>query len=209
MDLSLENAELIANYILFKLKKHQQVLAAIKGLRNGLVYGARIRAPHALVMVFLFGTGTLLEKLKTVLTLTRTHAFNLGKFVFGYKLALAFLHRFKNRYQTWHPFVAAFTVGYYVFGENNGVNTQINLYLLSRIIYGLVKLAVEKGVIRQPNSPVFPWFAAFTWGIVLWLFENHSNVLQNSLKTSMTYLYRDSNVWTSVRDFIVYNKLPM
>jgi peroxisomal membrane protein 4 len=30
------------------------VLAILKGLRNGLVYGAKIRFPHALVMTFLF-----------------------------------------------------------------------------------------------------------------------------------------------------------
>lgn len=33
------------------------LFAALKGLRNGAVYGARIRFPHALVMAFLFGNG--------------------------------------------------------------------------------------------------------------------------------------------------------
>ncbi|KAE9547622.1 hypothetical protein FO519_009169 [Halicephalobus sp. NKZ332] len=206
MEISLQNAELIANYFLFKFKKHHQILAAFKGLRNGLVYGARIRAPHALVMVFLFGNGTVLEKLKTVFQLTKMHAFNLGKFVFGYKLGLALLSKFQHGYQSWHPFVSAFIVGYYVFGENNGVNTQINLYLLSRIIYGFVKLAVERGIIREPESPVFPWFAAFIWGTVLWLFETNPAVLQNSLQSSMTYLYKDSNIWTNFRNYLVYNK---
>ena len=37
MEISLNNAELIANYLLFRLRKHQQILAAFKGLRNGLV----------------------------------------------------------------------------------------------------------------------------------------------------------------------------
>ena len=31
--------------------------AVIKGIRNGIVYGAKIRAPHALVMTFLFKDG--------------------------------------------------------------------------------------------------------------------------------------------------------
>uniref|UniRef100_A0AC34FBB7 Peroxisomal membrane protein 4 n=1 Tax=Panagrolaimus sp. ES5 TaxID=591445 RepID=A0AC34FBB7_9BILA len=206
MEISLENAEVIANYFLFRLRKHHQILAAFKGLRNGLVYGARIRAPHALVMIFLFGTGTILEKLKTVLMLTKMHAFNLGKFVFGYKLGLALLHKLQSQYNPWHSFVSAFIIGYFVFGENNGVNTQINLYLLSRIIYGLVKLAVEKGIVRQPQLPVFPWFAAIIWGTVLWLFDNYPQVLQNSLQSSMTYLYKDSNVWTNIKNFLVYNK---
>ncbi|KKY18809.1 putative peroxisomal membrane protein [Phaeomoniella chlamydospora] len=34
------------------------LLAIIKSARNGAVYGAKVRFPHALVMVFLFRSGT-------------------------------------------------------------------------------------------------------------------------------------------------------
>ena len=34
-----------------------EYLAILKGTRNGLVYGAKVRFPHALVMAVLFGTG--------------------------------------------------------------------------------------------------------------------------------------------------------
>ena len=85
---------------------------------------------------------------------------------------------------------------------------QINLYLLSRILYGLAKLAVQKGYIPHPkNGVAFPWFAALVWGIVLWLFEHHQGTLQPSLQASMTYLYHDSNKWHGLRDFLLYNKL--
>lgn len=50
---------------------------------------------------------------------------------------------------------------------------QIVLYLLSRITVAFAKLAVKEGYIRQPNFEVWPWFAAFVWGSVLWLFEFH------------------------------------
>jgi peroxisomal membrane protein 4 len=33
------------------------LLAIVKGFRNGAVYGAKIRFPHALVMTFLFRGG--------------------------------------------------------------------------------------------------------------------------------------------------------
>jgi peroxisomal membrane protein 4 len=46
-----------ANSLLKALDGERDLLAALKGLRNGLIYGIRIRAPHALVMVFLFGSG--------------------------------------------------------------------------------------------------------------------------------------------------------
>lgn len=117
--------------------------------------------------------------------MTRTHAFNLSRFVFGYKLLCALLGRIDGQKSQWHSFISAFFVGSLVFGEDNGVNTQINLYLLSRIIYGLVKLGAEKKFIPQPSRvlkllpihqllldfPVFPWFAAAVWGTVLWMFE--------------------------------------
>lgn len=32
-------------------------LALLKGARNGLVYGAKVRFPHALVIAILFGRG--------------------------------------------------------------------------------------------------------------------------------------------------------
>jgi len=38
--------------------KYHTILSIVKGTRNGLVYGAKIRFPHALVMTFLFQTGT-------------------------------------------------------------------------------------------------------------------------------------------------------
>lgn len=34
----------------------RDLLAILKGFRNGIVYGAKIRLPHALVMTFLFRT---------------------------------------------------------------------------------------------------------------------------------------------------------
>lgn len=38
--------------------KYHTILSIIKGTRNGIVYGAKIRFPHALVMTFLFQSGT-------------------------------------------------------------------------------------------------------------------------------------------------------
>lgn len=83
---------------------------------------------------------------------------------------------------------------------------QIVMYLLSRILFGLCRLAVKKGYVPQPKQDPFPMTAALVWGIVLWLFEYHRQTLQPSLQSSMTYLYDDSNVWHDVYDFLIYNK---
>lgn len=83
---------------------------------------------------------------------------------------------------------------------------QIIMYLLSRILFGLSRLAVEKGYIPQPKQDPFPLVAALIWGTVLWLFEYHRHTLQPSLQSSMTYLYDDSNAWHDISDFLIYNK---
>lgn len=37
--------------------KYHDVLTIVKALRNGIVYGAKVRFPHALVMTVLFKSG--------------------------------------------------------------------------------------------------------------------------------------------------------
>jgi len=183
------------------------VFAALKGLRNGAVYGTRIRAPHAFVMTFLFAKGKLLDKLRLILRLTYLHARNLATFVFSYKLLCGGLEKIQGQRYQYHSFLSAFVVGGVVFGKNNPVNMQINLYLLSRIVTGLARVAVKRNYIPEPRFHVFPWFAAVVWGVVLWLFEYERDTLQPSLRSSMTYLYDDSNYWTTLKDFLFVNKL--
>lgn len=36
---------------------YHDVLSVLKGARNGIVYGVKIRFPHALIMSILFGKG--------------------------------------------------------------------------------------------------------------------------------------------------------
>ncbi|NWZ24319.1 PXMP4 protein, partial [Asarcornis scutulata] len=193
---------------LLRQRRHRAALAAIKGFRNGAVYGAKIRAPHALVMTFLFRSGSLREKLKSIAQATYTHSRNLAYFVFTYKGLMALQSWLQGKKIPFHSFLAACIGGWLVFGENNPVNSQIVMYLLSRILFGLSRLAVEKGYVPQPKQDPFPLVAALVWGTVLWLFEYHRQTLQPSLQASMTYLYDDSNVWHDISDFLIYNKKP-
>ncbi|KIH51164.1 hypothetical protein ANCDUO_18752, partial [Ancylostoma duodenale] len=90
-------------------------------------YGTRIRAPHAFVMVFLFGSEPLLQKILTILRLTKTHAMNLAKFSFCFRLLKELIMRIdgtKDYPREWQSFVAAAIVGYFVFGDSNSVNMQ-------------------------------------------------------------------------------------
>lgn len=80
------------------------------------------------------------------------------------------------------------------------------MYLLSRILFGLARVAQENNFIPKTNFQVFPWFSATVWAIVLWLFEYHLHTLQPGLQNSMTYLYHDSNKWNSFKNFLIYNQ---
>ena len=62
------------------------LIAAIRGARQGLYYGGKVRMTHSIVMQYLFGRGTIMEKLKTSIKLSWIHGRNLGSFVFIYKL---------------------------------------------------------------------------------------------------------------------------
>lgn len=50
-------ASLAALQTLISDPAYHEYLAIVKGARNGLVYGAKVRFPHALVMAILFGRG--------------------------------------------------------------------------------------------------------------------------------------------------------
>ncbi|XP_074646215.1 peroxisomal membrane protein 4-like [Tubulanus polymorphus] len=186
--------------------KYRVILSMIKGFRNGAVYGCKIRFPHALVMAFLFKNGSLASKFKFILEATLTHAKNLALLTTSYKGLSGIFEWLQSEKTQVHTLVAASISGYLVFGKYNKVNEQVNLYLLSRILYAGVKVMQKRGYFPQTERPVFPWFAAFVWGIVLWLFENEKETLQSSLLSSMTYIYSDSNYWTNIWNFFVYNE---
>lgn len=208
---------------LLSLDKYHAYFSILKGIRNGIFYGTKIRFPHALVMTFLFRDGTLREKFTYIIRATIQHATNLAKFSFLYKLmryTMAKLNGGKQKdlnlahnMPLWHVPVAAGVAGLCVFGKNNPINMQINMYLLSRVIFGSVRLLSDNGYLPSRHSDkggrdYFPFFACGVWAMALWLFEFHKHTLQGSLQASMTYLHHDSNVWHNIWDFLVYNKMP-
>ncbi|KAJ3220264.1 Peroxisomal membrane protein 4 [Dinochytrium kinnereticum] len=185
--------------------RYHDLFAIIKGFRNGAVYGAKIRFPHALVMTFLFRGGTLAEKFRFIFKATYQHSRNLALFVTIYKSLMAALRHLKGKEDDADAFVAGLVGGYIIFGKDNNINQQIVLYLFSRIMMGIAKLSVKKGVIPQPPH-AFPIFAAVVWGIVMWLFRKERDVLQGSLQASMQYLYNDSEVFSNLRNWLWHNR---
>ncbi|KAI9329096.1 Tim17/Tim22/Tim23/Pmp24 family-domain-containing protein [Obelidium mucronatum] len=185
--------------------KYHDLFSIIKGFRNGMVYGARIRFPHALVMQFLFGSGTLEQKIQRIIEATVQHSKNLAFFVTIYKTLMVLQRRIKGREDSADSFIAGLIGGYMVFGEDNNINQQINMYLLSRVTFGLAKMCVKKKLIPQPPH-AFPIFAAVVWGIVMWQFRYERDVLQGSLQASMQFLYNDSEVFSNLGNWLWRNR---
>ncbi|KAL2001142.1 hypothetical protein VTN02DRAFT_2188 [Thermoascus thermophilus] len=198
------------------------LLSIIKGARNGAVYGAKIRFPHALVMIFLFRSGTIQEKVKLVLKATRQHARNLAMFATIYKSTMIALRNLnpagagkEGRYDS---FVAGLLGGYVVFGRNPGsISQQIVIYVFARVVLSLAKLAIQPNmhplsslITPEARSKLsenaWPAFASLSWAFVMYLFRWYPETIVSSLRSSMNYIYVDSDHWNSFRNFLIHNK---
>ena len=170
-----------------------EALAVVRGLRNGLFYGVQIRAPHALVMQGLFGKGALSVRGWRVVDLAMQHATNLGRFALIYKALCVALRRVLRTPlpRPWHSAVAGTVGGYVVWGKETNVNTQINLYIFSRVVLAMAKTASAQGVVAPPDN-AFALCAAACWGAVMYQFES-GHPLQKSMLQSMDFIYRDSD----------------
>ncbi|WFD34609.1 hypothetical protein MCUN1_001450 [Malassezia cuniculi] len=190
--------------------KNQAPLSIIKGARNGLVYGAKIRFPHALVMITLFGSGSMRHRFSRIITATRQHSTRLCLYVALYK-ALVLAQRMRNgKVDSLEPFVAGMLGGWLMFGELTPVNEQIVLYCVGRIVAALLPRA-EVSAHHPPGKAVpidkgaFQVFAALTWGTIMWLFVHKRERLNRGLVLSMDYLYVLSDKWDSLRNFLWHN----
>ncbi|KAI9572747.1 Tim17/Tim22/Tim23/Pmp24 family-domain-containing protein [Boletus coccyginus] len=194
-------------------------LAIVKGARNGFVYGVKVRFPHALIMAILFGRGDWKTRSRVIYQATKQHALNLAKFVSLYKVLLL-LQRKANggRERSADTFIAGLIGGYVVFGDRTAVNEQIVLYVVSRVIAAFLPRAGAPyskatppggSTLARPVPPdpqYFSVFAALAWGAVMWLFKNRGESIQPGMFNSMTYLYRDSEVWENLRTLLWHNK---
>ncbi|MCJ1300809.1 hypothetical protein MMC08_003608 [Hypocenomyce scalaris] len=187
-----------------------EILAVLKAARNGAVYGAKVRFPHALVMIFLFRSDTTRNKIRLIFKATRTHARNLASFALVYKASMLLLHHknlsSKPREGRYDTFLAGLLGGYAVFGRGSqsSVNQQIVIYVFARVVLAVAKLSVQQpqdrgyGMGRVMIMPegwkkgvaknAWPVFAAVCWGAVMWLYRWHPETLQPSMRSSMKYM---------------------
>jgi peroxisomal membrane protein 4 len=132
-------------------------LRVLFGARNGLLYGVKVRAPHAVVLTALWAGGTWADKARAAASATATHARQLGTYAALYKLlfnALALaearlgararpggagaaprLAGLSGAGEPGAPLRAAVAgglAGSFVFAQPTSINQQILLFLFSR-----------------------------------------------------------------------------
>ena len=178
------------------------LLRCLRGAVNGFTYGAKIRFIHSLVMGILFKKGGPLVKLQDALTLAKDHGVRLACFVFLYKLVVGVLGILLKGAKHWHCFVGGATGGYFVFRKWNPINAQIVMYLLARNLLGGAEKLRRKGLF--PSRSLFMALATACWGVVMWLYAIDAPVLQRSLVSSMDYLYKETEHYSSWRDFVPF-----
>ncbi|KAJ5407964.1 hypothetical protein N7509_001847 [Penicillium cosmopolitanum] len=227
----------------------QPLLSLLKGARNGVVYGSKVRFPHALVIVrvdtFLLIPAFLYprvssyripislgltkpnryrfrQKIKLVLNATRLHARNLATFAIIYKFSMIVLRNLdtsgaakEGRYDS---FFAGLMGGYAVFGRQRGsISQQIVIYVFARVMLAIGKLAIQPNMhplssLITPDARTkmtdnaWPVFASMTWASVMYIFRWYPDTLASSLRSSMVYIYADSDHWDSLRTLLLHNK---
>ena len=148
-------------------------------MRNGLEYGSKVRFVHTLVMTLLFKDIKLKNfptLLKTIVSMAVEHGINLGTFILAYKSGYKLLNALTKK-SSFNHFISGLFFGTLIFGKKTGVNNQIVLYLLSRVMIGLATLAYTK--LSQLSSSKLSFIekgsgyyllSAVCWGTVMWLF---------------------------------------
>jgi peroxisomal membrane protein 4 len=120
----------------------EDFMRVLKGLRNGLEYGSRVRFVHSLVMTFLYKSFNQ-KTIRSIFSNAWEHGKKLGMFVFFYKLSCLMLEQLMGP-RPLNSFIAGFIVGGLVFGKKTPINYQINLYLLSRITIALAEMLYKR-----------------------------------------------------------------
>lgn len=177
------------------------ILRIVKGINNGISYGAKVRFMHSLVMSILFMKGSLQSKVRKILKLTVEHSLRLGVFVGAYKTVEIILRRLEGKKAPIHTFVAGI-IGALVINldADSPVNQQITLYIISRVIFGGAKTMQQKKMI--PSFNIFRVMSMVSWALVMYIYARNKVSLQDSMRQSMDFLYLQSDKFSGWTDYV-------
>jgi peroxisomal membrane protein 4 len=86
--------------------------------------------------------------------------------------------------------------------------------VFARVVLSLALLSIrpQTGIIKSSelskkiSHHAWPAFAALSWGSVMWLFRWYPDTVQSGLRSSMDYIYVQSDHWDSLRTFLIHNE---
>lgn len=197
--------------------KYHDILTLAKAAKNGAVFGAKVRFPHALATVMMFGQGGLLSRLAVVLQLTRQHSKILALYACAYKAVMVLLRNsFSNgKEMNYYPAIAGGLAGAFVFGSRNPVNEQLVMYAASRgmatVVIPRIKKALKSTGTKLQHAQSAPLasnpnlnfriFATISWSFAMYLYTNQRSRMGTGLVSTMDYLYGGES-WTSLKGFL-------
>ena len=138
---------------------------------------------------------------------TKEHSLHLGQYVALYKFCVILFRRFLQKSTNNYPIIhllAGALAGGIIWGKKTSVNHQINLYVFSRIVFGLARSGIERGYWKNYGNRAYVIFSAVIWAIVMYLFEFEQHNLQRSLAASMEYLYHNESTISNVTLFAIW-----
>eukprot|EP01104_Vermistella_antarctica_P013897 TRINITY_DN4282_c0_g1_i1.p1 TRINITY_DN4282_c0_g1~~TRINITY_DN4282_c0_g1_i1.p1 ORF type:complete len:240 (+),score=41.50 TRINITY_DN4282_c0_g1_i1:283-1002(+) len=187
----------------FPLLSADALYASWRGMRNGIVFGNRVRIPYLMQAVAYTALyrdePRMLSRLKFVIKQIFMHGRNLGYFVLIYKSLNTVLRNMgiTGGLESW---ISGAIGGYYAFGESKGVSGSVNyqlcLYLFSRAVEATIVKVAEEGPVPFPSPRTetgFRYFAAFTLAFALYMTEYQKGSLRPSFNKVMEFLYYDSD----------------
>ncbi|KEG12695.1 peroxisomal membrane protein 4 [Trypanosoma grayi] len=183
---------------------YKALLNAVKGFRNGFVYGARIRAPHALVLNLVWSNAPYRVMARRIYEATKRHSLSLGATGCVISLVRSLLSWLQGGPQVWHSALAGFLVGVLFWGESNPVTVQMSMYILSRILSAMLFILAGKYGWKLPAG-AFRVYSGVLWMIVMPLFFYYGDAMQVSMRNSMKYIYQDNEKYTSWYDLLCVN----
>ena len=89
------------------------ILKILRGMRNGFYYAAKVRLMHSVVIAILFMKGSIVSRIKKILSLTLEHGIRISIFVGVYKSICILLKRVQGVKNPIHSFIAG-AIGAYI-----------------------------------------------------------------------------------------------
>lgn len=206
---------------MIKSGKYIALFTILKAFRQGVVYGTKVRAPHALVLNLVWGSGPLIAIPRKVFQVTKTHAMGLALSSVIYTLVTQILKQTNFRLtresgslvvsripavQWWHAALGGFLVGYFAWGDyTSGVHMQMMMYIASRLLVAMYLLISEKAGFTG-TAQHYRIYSGLLWATLMTILCVEPAVLQASMRKSLEYVFLETNRFTGFRDLFICHK---